>query len=297
MAQATGAACRAGTKQVLGEGEGVAGRDGRRCRRTGAAGSRGSWWRTKPMAQTLSGGVPTRRRDRPRRAPGARWRRRRAPGRGGRVLRAGCASGGMIPVASTIESPRMPSFSTRRSVVLASVLVISILGILMETALRVVGVGAPVRPRLILRLMDSDITLPFMRADPEVFWSPIPGYRGEFMGKPVRINALGLRGPEIAEPRPAGRRRVASFGDSITFGYGVGDEETYPHALGEELGGPRRGGDQRRGDRLHEPPGPGFPEAPGARRAARRGHRVRRLERQHPSPGGRPRVRAPLCAW
>ena len=72
----------------------------------------------------------------------------------------------------------------------------------MEAGLRVVGVGAPVRPRLILRLMDSDITLPFMRADPEVFWSPIPGYPGEFMGKPVRINALGLRGPEIADPRP-----------------------------------------------------------------------------------------------
>ena len=128
----------------------------------------------------------------------------------------------------------MPSFSTRRSFVLASVIVVSIL-VLMEAGLRVVGVGAPVRPRLILRLMDSDITLPFMRADPEVFWSPIPGYRGEFMGKPVRINALGLRGPGMADPRPAGRRRLASFGDSITFGYGVGDEETYPHALGDEL--------------------------------------------------------------
>jgi lysophospholipase L1-like esterase len=128
----------------------------------------------------------------------------------------------------------MQSFSTRRSFVLASVIVLSIL-VLMEAVLRVVGVAAPVRPRLILRLMDTDITLPFMRADPDVFWSPLPGYRGEFMGKAVRVSSLGLRGPEIARPRPADRRRLACFGDSITFGYGVSDEETYPHALGVEL--------------------------------------------------------------
>ena len=85
--------------------------------------------------------------------------------------------------------------------------------------------------------MDSDITLPFMRADPDVFWSPVPGYSGEFMGKAVHISSLGMRGPEIAPSKPVGRRRLACFGDSITFGYGVGDEETYPHALGVELAG------------------------------------------------------------
>ena len=60
-----------------------------------------------------------------------------------------------------------------------------------------------------------------------------PRLRGEFMGKAVRINALGLRGPEIARS-PADAAPAACFGDSITFGYGVGDEETYPHASAED---------------------------------------------------------------
>jgi lysophospholipase L1-like esterase len=130
----------------------------------------------------------------------------------------------------------MHSFSTRRSLLFASLIVLSIL-LLAEGGLRVVGVGAPVQPRLILRLMDTDIRLPFMRADPDVFWSPVPGYAGEFMGKAVRIGALGLRGAEIVQPRPRHRRRLACFGDSITFGYGVGDDETYPYALGHLLDG------------------------------------------------------------
>jgi lysophospholipase L1-like esterase len=116
------------------------------------------------------------------------------------------------------------------------VIVLSLLGTA-ECVLRVVGISPPVEPRIILRLMDTDITLPFIRADEDVFWSPQPGYRGEFMGESVTINSLGLRGPEVAPAQRAGGRRIACFGDSITFGYGVGDEETYPHFLGAELAG------------------------------------------------------------
>jgi lysophospholipase L1-like esterase len=128
----------------------------------------------------------------------------------------------------------VPTFSRRRSFAFASVIVLFLLGTA-ECALRVIGIRPPVEPRIILRLMDTDITLPFIRADEDVFWSPQPGYGGEFMGKRVTINTLGLRGPEIAPARPPGGRRVACFGDSITFGYGVGDDETYPHFLGAEL--------------------------------------------------------------
>jgi lysophospholipase L1-like esterase len=41
------------------------------------------------------------------------------------------------------------------------------------------------------------------------------------------INALGLRGQPPAIPKPAGTLRVLAVGDSTTFGWGVGDDETY----------------------------------------------------------------------
>jgi lysophospholipase L1-like esterase len=128
-----------------------------------------------------------------------------------------------------------PRFSLGRSLLYSTLLVVAFFGAV-EGILRLAGVGPPAeRPRILLREMDSDIILPFVRADREVFWSPRPGFRGEFRGRPVSINSLGLRGPEVVQPKPAGRRRIACFGDSITFGFGVGDEETYSRALGRLL--------------------------------------------------------------
>ena len=127
-----------------------------------------------------------------------------------------------------------PRFSRARSVAYSAVLVALFFGLL-EGGLRLAGVRAVTRPRLIVRAIDVDIDLPFMKLDPELFWSPRPGWRGEVQGWPVTINAVGLRGPEVAVPKPPGRRRVACFGDSITFGYGVGDTESYPYLLGQRL--------------------------------------------------------------
>jgi len=127
-----------------------------------------------------------------------------------------------------------PQFTARRSFWLASIIVLGILGGA-ELMVRLVGVEPPVAPAIVARTVDVDVDFPFMRADPELFWSPRPGFRGAFLGHPVSIDALGLRGPEVAQPKPAGRRRLACFGDSITFGYGVGDEETYAAVLGREL--------------------------------------------------------------
>lgn len=127
-----------------------------------------------------------------------------------------------------------PSFGLARSLSFSTVLVLAFFGLL-EGGLRVVGVAPPVNARLLVKHMDSDVSLPFMRPDAELFWSPIPGYRGAFQGRPVTIDALGLRGAEVAIPKPRGRRRVVCCGDSITFGYGVGDEDTYPYRLGRLL--------------------------------------------------------------
>jgi hypothetical protein len=47
----------------------------------------------------------------------------------------------------------------------------------------------------------------------------------------VSLNARGYRGREATLPRRDARTRVAVLGDSIAFGYGVADEETFPHLL------------------------------------------------------------------
>lgn len=134
---------------------------------------------------------------------------------------------------STPAAPE-PRFSTRRSLLYAGVIVVTLFG-LAEGVLRIVGVRPPVRPRLLLRAIDIDIDFPFMQPDPALFWAPRPGFHGEFLGRPVSINALGLRGAELELPKPSGRRRALCFGDSITFGYGVGDQETYAFQLGQAL--------------------------------------------------------------
>jgi len=53
--------------------------------------------------------------------------------------------------------------------------------------------------------------------------------------KPLRINALGFRGDEVERSKPSGRFRIVVMGDSITFGNGVRDEETYSSQLAQKL--------------------------------------------------------------
>ncbi len=48
-------------------------------------------------------------------------------------------------------------------------------------------------------------------------------------------NSQGLRGPDLPPAPPPGVTRVACVGDSITFGHGVEDDETYPAVLQQLL--------------------------------------------------------------
>jgi lysophospholipase L1-like esterase len=75
----------------------------------------------------------------------------------------------------------------------------------------------------------------FWRQDDLLGWSHEPGAQGIYVGPrpwpvefeaPVRINSLGLRGPEIA-PVPPGSVRVMVLGDSIVAGFEVPWEETF----------------------------------------------------------------------
>src|SRR5438445_2491659 len=59
--------------------------------------------------------------------------------------------------------------------------------------------------------------------------------------RPVHINALGTRGPEIQSAKPAGTFRILSLGDSRTFGWGLADEETYSRRVEKMLNDQWRG--------------------------------------------------------
>ena len=61
----------------------------------------------------------------------------------------------------------------------------------------------------------------------------------------IEINELGLRGPNLATPKPPNLRRFITTGDSSVFGFGVADNEIFSAVAAESLGG-CEGCEQRR---------------------------------------------------
>lgn len=83
-----------------------------------------------------------------------------------------------------------------------------------------------------------------MNDDPESFARAIGVFRPSTTGRiasppelayEARINALGLRGPELELAPAAGTRRILALGDSGTFGFYVKEEETLPARLEQLL--------------------------------------------------------------
>lgn len=73
-------------------------------------------------------------------------------------------------------------------------------------------------------------------ARPGITWELIPGARSaSYIGVPVAINSLGLRDRELTVPKPPGTVRILAVGDSVTFGYGVALEDTFPKLLEARL--------------------------------------------------------------
>jgi lysophospholipase L1-like esterase len=76
-------------------------------------------------------------------------------------------------------------------------------------------------------------------ADPRIGHRMRPGLRGvvsnwaEFTTR-VRIDSLGIRGPEFGPPKP-GVLRVLVLGDSFTFGTGVEEDQAFPARLAADL--------------------------------------------------------------
>ena len=63
--------------------------------------------------------------------------------------------------------------------------------------------------------------------DPEIRYVLAANQRGWIDDGFATVNSNGFRGGETAMPKPPGRFRVVLIGDSVTFGWGVADEETF----------------------------------------------------------------------
>lgn len=54
-------------------------------------------------------------------------------------------------------------------------------------------------------------------------------------GDPIHINDLGLRDEDFPRHKPTGEYRILLLGDSLTFGIGVAQEQTFPRRLHHQL--------------------------------------------------------------
>src|SRR5437899_2847355 len=85
--------------------------------------------------------------------------------------------------------------------------------------------GAELRLGDILRLNPDD----------RVVYELRPGLRGRFVGTDLAINSFGMRSRERSIDKPADVFRIVGLGDSVMFGWGVAEEESYPSILERTL--------------------------------------------------------------
>jgi len=74
-----------------------------------------------------------------------------------------------------------------------------------------------------------------MQGHPYLIYEYLPGTHRDG-GVTLTINSLGLRGPELEIPKPAGMRRLITTGDSSVFGFGVEDDEVFSSVAADMLG-------------------------------------------------------------
>lgn len=60
-------------------------------------------------------------------------------------------------------------------------------------------------------------------------YAGLPNVHKQFRGKTITHNAKGLRGRELPYEKPEGVKRAVFVGDSQTWGWAVGDDETIPY--------------------------------------------------------------------
>jgi lysophospholipase L1-like esterase len=88
-----------------------------------------------------------------------------------------------------------------------------------------------------LPVSGSEVSSLFMK-DRELFWKLRPDTDVVYTRTRIRTNRYGFRG---GDPVP-GRRVVLCLGDSMTFGYGIREEETFPSQLQARLNAATKSG-------------------------------------------------------
>jgi lysophospholipase L1-like esterase len=69
----------------------------------------------------------------------------------------------------------------------------------------------------------------------DIIYELKPSLSGTFRNRPLHINSLGLRGREVERAKPSGVFRIVGLGDSVMFGWGVGEGEPYLQIVEQRL--------------------------------------------------------------
>lgn len=120
-----------------------------------------------------------------------------------------------------------PRLTWRKKLLFSHVVFLLGLGVV-EIVIRMV-VGHPLPERLPMTIV---------RAHRTRGWEMVPHADHYTYQHLVRVNGLGLRGPEVPEAKAPGERRVLVLGDSTVYGQGVADDETVPARLEKALDRP-----------------------------------------------------------
>lgn len=71
----------------------------------------------------------------------------------------------------------------------------------------------------------------------------VPGANSSYLGHEVHISSQRLRNREVVVPKPADVFRILVIGDSVPFGWGVGEQDPFPRRMEDALRTwPRRDG-------------------------------------------------------
>jgi hypothetical protein len=126
----------------------------------------------------------------------------------------------MRRLTSALQRPRSRWKQRLAAVALGFLVPLAVL----EVAVRLVH-GAPLARKEPVMLVE---------ANPQRGWQHVPSRDFHTFTHLARIDALGLRGPQV-EARVPGELRVVALGDGATFGVGVADADTLPARLEVEL--------------------------------------------------------------
>ncbi|MEX2216886.1 MAG: SGNH/GDSL hydrolase family protein [Phycisphaeraceae bacterium] len=140
----------------------------------------------------------------------------------------------LAPAMTTLNSPserKRPPQRRRLFRFVALALGLCIALAIGEVAVRLI-VGSPLAERMPLLIV---------RANAHRGYEMMPSTPHYTYQHLVRVNALGLRGPEV-EAKKAGEVRIFALGDSMIYGQGVADDQTLPHWMQRTLDAASTGG-------------------------------------------------------